>query len=78
MKVVPEDVFTVPLEGASREPQPTAVGRCLIKRHEIDDMHGQLYDLREQLGTVSHILLAIQVAVAVVTPGEIQYPLSQV
>ena len=38
MKVVPEDVFTVPLEGASREPQSTAVERCLIKRHEIDDM----------------------------------------
>ncbi len=33
MKVVPEDVSTVPLEGASREPQSTAV-----KRHEIDDM----------------------------------------
>ncbi len=35
MKVVPEDVFTVPLEGASKEPQSTAVGRCLIKRHEL-------------------------------------------
>ncbi len=31
MKVVPEDVSTAPLEGASvRGPQSTAVGRCLI------------------------------------------------
>ncbi len=33
MKVVPEDVSTAPLEGASREPQSTAVK----ERHEIDD-----------------------------------------
>ena len=33
MKVVPEDVSTAPLEGASREPQSTAVGR-----YEIDEM----------------------------------------
>ncbi len=30
MKVVPEDVSTAPLEGSVREPQSTAVGRCLI------------------------------------------------
>ena len=34
MKVVPENVFTAPLEGASREPQSIAV-----KIHEIDDMN---------------------------------------
>ncbi len=33
MKVVPEDVFTALLEGASREPQSTAVGR-----YEIDEI----------------------------------------
>ena len=33
MKVVPEDVSTAPLEGASREPQSTTVGR-----YEIDEM----------------------------------------
>ena len=34
MKVVPEDVTTAPLEGASREPQSTAVKII----YEIDDM----------------------------------------
>ncbi len=30
MKVVPEDVSTAPLEGSVREPQSTAVVKCLI------------------------------------------------
>ncbi len=37
MKVVPENVLTAPLEGASREPQSTAV-----KIHEIDDMNNYM------------------------------------
>ncbi len=35
-------------------------------------------DSHEQVGTGSHVLLAIQLAIAVVTPGEIQYPVTQV
>ncbi len=72
MKVVPEDVSTAPLEGASRAPQSTAV-----KRHDFDDMDN-LHDLREQVGRGSHTPLAIQVAVAVMTPVETSYPLTQV
>ena len=72
MKVVPEDVFTAPLEGAPREPQSTAV-----KGHDFEDMDN-LHDLREQVGRGPHTPLAIQVAVAVMTPVETSYPLTQV
>ena len=46
----------------------------------IDDIYiyGQLYDLPTQVGTGSQVPLAIQVAIAVVTPLETSYPLKQV
>ena len=74
MKVVPEDVFTVPLEGAGMSLQSTAG-----KYTRIDDIGKLLfYDLPVQASTGSHILFAMQVAVAVVTAVEIQYPVLQV
>ncbi len=73
MKVVPEDVFTAPLEGTGRPLQSTA-GKY-IQEYDIGKL--LFYDLPVQASTGSHILLAIQVAV-VMTPGEIQYPVLQV
>ncbi len=51
----------------------------LCNRQKIDNTDKLIiHDLPVQVSTGSHILLAIQVAVAMVTPVETSYPVTQV
>ena len=63
MKVVPEDVFTAPLEGASREPQSIAVGRCLIMHNyfqpTIANSRGQVGATPDHTPVTKHCLTAL-------------------
>ncbi len=57
--------------------RPENHSQQLWRGHDFDDMDN-LHDLREQVGRGPHTPLAIQVAVAVMTPVETSYPLTQV
>ena len=57
--------------------QGTTVNSYEVYRQEIWKTV-TIHDLPVQVGTGSHILLAIQVAIAVMSPSEIRYPGEQV
>ena len=78
MKVVPEDVSTAPLKGASREPQSTAM-KYVQCRKLMTWTIVIIHKLPVQVISIGfQVPLATQLAIAVMTPLDTSYPLLQV